>query len=351
MATNRDSSGFLRSVLDWHFSEATGTPFWLRKRESLGFDPRTDVANFSDLSRFPDCSDELRTTAIEDLIPHGLANKLTARVFESGGTTGAPKFVVAYDQWIQKLVDWRVGSYIDRTNRPSGNTLAAVPSGPHIVGAINRERAARLGGLCFTIDVDPRWAKTAASHSTTASEAYRSHLVRQIESIVMTQDIRFLVTTPPILTSVLSQERLVERLRNTLAHVTLGGTALNIDTIRYVAAQLLPDCEFSASYGSTSALGESHSALLDSATRSVAYKSFAPYITYEVVDDQGEPTPVGNRGNVRVSHLSPFAFYPNIHERDTAVLLGTNDYGVGATVADIAPIESVEGVTVVEGVY
>lgn len=352
MVETKDSENFLRTVLHWHFSEDTGSPFWLRKKTDLGFDPLRDITSYSDLKHFPDCSEELRTTRAEDLIPRGLVGQLAPRVFESGGTTGAPKFMIAYNKWIRQLVDWRVSSYIAHPERPSGNTLAAVPTGPHIVGAINRERAERLGGLCFTIDIDPRWAKLVNNRDGGATAgAYRQHLVSQAEAIVMTQSIRFLVTTPPILNALLSQPHIADQLQSSLTHVTLGGTELGIDTVRYIKAELLPNSELSASYGSTSALGESHSPLLESSTRTVAYKSYAPYITYEVLGDDGEKVPPGERGFVRVSHLSFYAFYPWIRERDTAVNLGLTEYGVGSTVADIAPVGTIDDVDIVEGVY
>lgn len=339
-------------LMKWHFSESSGSTFWLRKRKELDFDPIKDVQDFRDLAHFPDVSSELRRTKVEDLVPRGLQGELPPRVFESGGTTGDPKFVVAFDSWIEELVRWRVSSYIDRLDRPVGNTLAAVPTGPHIVGAINNERARRLGGMCFNIDLDPRWAKiVSAKANSLSSSEYRAHLASQVEAIVLSQDIRFLVTTPPILEVILSRPRLVDRLRSTLAHITVGGTELSIDTIRYAKLEILPATEFSASYGSTSALGESHSNLLSADSASVTYKSFAPYITYDVVDASGVTVAPGVRGRVVVSHTSLYAFYPNVYERDTAVLRGTLDSGFGALIGDIKPISVVEGASVIEGVY
>jgi hypothetical protein len=37
----------------WHFSEATGCPFWLQERKELSFDPLKEVRGFDDLRKFP----------------------------------------------------------------------------------------------------------------------------------------------------------------------------------------------------------------------------------------------------------------------------------------------------------
>lgn len=352
IVNSRNINDFIQFMMKWHFSDSTGTPFWLKKRKELNFDPLRDVTSFEDLAMFPDCSSDLRTVDVHELIPRGLPLDLIPRVYESGGTTGQPKFVVAFEEWIRQLVDWRVSSYINKYNRPSGNTLAAVPTGPHIVGAINRERAERLGGMCFTVDIDPRWVKLAAvQQNNTVRSLYSEHLIHQMSSIILNQDITFLVTTPPILDMLLSQENIVERLRQTLSHITLGGTAINIDTIRYAKSEILPECNFSASYGSTSGLGESHSGILDSTTESITYNSFAPYITYRVVDNQGKSVSDGERGQIALSHLSLYAFYPNIYERDSAILSGVTDYGAGAIITDVLPTQNVNGISIIEGVY
>ena len=206
--------------------------------------------------------------------------------------------------------------------------------------------------MCFTVDIDPRWVKLAAvQQNNTVRSLYSEHLIHQMSSIILNQDITFLVTTPPILDMLLSQENIVERLRQTLSHITLGGTAINIDTIRYAKSEILPECNFSASYGSTSGLGESHSGILDSTTESITYNSFAPYITYRVVDNQGKSVSDGERGQIVLSHLSLYAFYPNIYERDSAILSGVTDYGAGAIITDVLPTQNVNGISIIEGVY
>ncbi|WP_431224106.1 hypothetical protein ACQ86O_03205 [Serratia sp. L9] len=161
-----DFTSHLTGMMKWHFSPQTGAPFWLDMRQSLDFDPLHEVNTFADLARFPDVADRLRDVPIEALIPRGLHGSALAGVFESGGTTGKPKRIVVFEQWLDELVSWRLSGQRPGADEQPGNTLALVPTGPHIVGAINARRARAKGGLCFTVDLDPRWVKSAFSAMT-----------------------------------------------------------------------------------------------------------------------------------------------------------------------------------------
>ncbi len=78
-------------VVQWHFHESTGCPFWLEKKSELNFDPLTEVKCFDDLKKFPLFEDEwLRGGPVRRWVPKGLADK-PVYVFETGGTTGVPK--------------------------------------------------------------------------------------------------------------------------------------------------------------------------------------------------------------------------------------------------------------------
>ena len=84
-----DPEAYLRSAIAWHFGADTGSPFWLRAAQDLGFDPLSEVQTFADLRRFPNLVDELRRVPVDDLIPRGYGSPPPIpRIFESGGTTG-----------------------------------------------------------------------------------------------------------------------------------------------------------------------------------------------------------------------------------------------------------------------
>ncbi|WP_119343963.1 phenazine antibiotic biosynthesis protein [Facilibium subflavum] len=349
---NNDPNCFVQSIIKWHFSEETGSDFWLSMRKELNFNPINEIKSFNDLRKFPDISKCLRTVPIQKLLPRGLKDNHNVSVYESGGTTGMPKYVAVYDEWLKTLIDWRISSYKNRPGRPSGNTLAAVPSGPHIIGTINKIRAQKLGGLCFTIDIDPRWVKRSISEGDMACvRRYHSHLADQIQNTLFNHDIRFLVTTPPVLRELVKRKELVAQMNRSLAHITLGGTEICIDEVKFIASEILTECEFSASYGSTSKLGMSRSLLIKTDSVRVEYDSFTPFITYDVVSrDTLDTVEYEQRGVIVVSHLSRYAFYPRIIERDTAIRLA--GYGqVGDRLADIVPEATFGGRKVIEGVY
>ena len=73
-----------------HSNPGTDSAYWLRRAETLPFDPRADVKGVEDLALFPNIVDEQRGVRVEDLIPRGYGpHPGSAGVYESGGTTGA----------------------------------------------------------------------------------------------------------------------------------------------------------------------------------------------------------------------------------------------------------------------
>ncbi|GAA3027686.1 hypothetical protein GCM10020000_00120 [Streptomyces olivoverticillatus] len=100
-----DPEAFLHAAMRWHFSPETGSPFWLNQAPRLGFDPLTDIRTFTDLARFPNVANQLRDIPARDLIPPRLRTlpRITG-IYDSGGTTGAPKRVVMLDEWLQMLL-------------------------------------------------------------------------------------------------------------------------------------------------------------------------------------------------------------------------------------------------------
>ena len=81
----------LQEVLKWHFSEDTGTPFWLDWKKNAGWDPIEEIKTFDDISKFDHFQDEwLRDEKNERFVPKGM-NGRPFNIFETGGTTGLPK--------------------------------------------------------------------------------------------------------------------------------------------------------------------------------------------------------------------------------------------------------------------
>lgn len=346
----------LTDIMTWHFSPDTGSPFWLNRRSQLDFDPINDIRSLADLSLFPDISAELRQAPVQDLQPKGLADSIVAGVFESGGTTGPAKRIVAYEEWLAQLVAWRLQGFDKVSNDPFDqpkNTLAIIPSGPHIVGAITSRRAKALGGHCFTVDLDPRWVKKCIqAGDTDGVKVYANHLLDQAEPIIATQKLTYLIATPPLLEAIARRRPLVEKLNQTLAMITWGGTHMDVDTLDYLKTAVFPDVTITASYGSTMILSETQARINQDHQGAPIFDSYAPYVLLEVVDtDTKQPVEYYQRGRVVMHHVSRFALFPNILERDTATRIPPLEKYPGVAVSDVKPVAAIEGQAVIEGVY
>ena len=134
-----DPEAYLHAAMSWHFGEDTGSPFWLRIARRLDFNPVTDVRTFTDLRLFPNLVNELRDVPVEDLIPRGYGSPPPLpQIFESGGTTGAPKRTAQLPDWIAQVVQWQTEDFASGGFVPGEGFLCLMPSGPHGVGYFSR---------------------------------------------------------------------------------------------------------------------------------------------------------------------------------------------------------------------
>ncbi|QES42990.1 phenazine antibiotic biosynthesis protein [Streptomyces venezuelae] len=349
-----DPDEYIKAAMEWHFGPDTGSPYWLERAKSLDFDPRTDVNSVADLVRFPNVAPELRTVRAEDLIPRGYGENPDVRgVFESGGTTGAPKRVVLHGDWRRRLLHW-TGEQLDAHGFPRGaNWLGIVPSGPHIVGEFFRGSATTHGRHGFTIDLDPRWVKRLISGGRGGeADDYAEHVVDQAADVLRSQDIGILTVTPPILDRIARRDELVELINDKVRAIRWGGTQLDPDSRQVYRTEIFPDTVFSGNYGSTMILGFAGERPGLGDDDPCVFDTLSPYVTFSVVDPETmRPVAYGERGRVVASHVSKSFLLPNNLERDLATRVEPVDGGPGDSVADIAPVGRFENEDVVEGVY
>jgi len=349
-----DPDEFLRAALRWHFSPETGSPFWLDRAPTLGFDPLTDITGFADLARFPNVANDLRFTRAEDIIPRGYGPRPDViGVYESGGTTGAPKRVVLLRDWLDQLLGWS-SAQLDGHGVPQDvNWLCVVPSGPHMVGEIIGRQAAFRGGMAFSVDLDPRWVKKLISEGRGADAgAYGEHLVEQLAYLLETQDIGVLMITPPVLDRVARRDDLVKLVNEKVRAINWVGTQMDPDTRHLLRTEVFPNTVLYSGYGSTMILGNASERLGLSDDDPCIYDPYSPYMSFGVVDpDTGVPVPYGERGQVVMHHVSKSLFLPNNLERDYATRIEPLTGQVGDSVADVAPVQTFDNETVIEGVY
>ena len=158
-------------IVQWHFHPSTGCPFWLEMASRLKFDPLKEVKNFDDLKKFPPFEDEwLRGGPVRRWVPKAFADK-PIYVFETGGTTGMPKSRVAIEDF---RIDYSLFSETlpDEYFPKGSNWLMLGPSGPRRLRLAVEHLAQHRGGICFCIDLDPRWVDQA--HQARLDGASRS---------------------------------------------------------------------------------------------------------------------------------------------------------------------------------
>jgi phenylacetate-coenzyme A ligase PaaK-like adenylate-forming protein len=349
-----DPDEFIRSAMEWHFSPETGSRFWLERAKSLEFDPRTEVKSFEDLRLFPNVTNELRDVGAQDLIPQGYGpHPEIVGVFESGGTTGAPKRIVLLREWWDRMLA-RLVVQLDRRGVPRNrNWLVLIPSGPHMAGEMMRRQAAALGGVSFMIDMDPRWVKKLiAAGKADEADAYAEHLIDQAAFVLQTQDIGVLMSTPPLLERLARRDDLVELVRQKVQAIEWGGAHMDADTRQLYRTEVFPGVMLDGGYGSTMVLGGAPERLSLSDEDPCIFDPFSPYITFSVVEPgTGRRVPYGERGQVVMNHVSKSFLLPNNLERDMATRIRPLEGQVGDSVADVTPVQLFDGETVIEGVY
>ena len=208
---------WVRELMQWHFSPETGCPFWLQWAEQAGWDPRQEISSYQDLDKFGEFQDEwLRGGPVPRWVPRAYADK-PIYVFETGGSTGVPKsrinindFRIDYEMYSQTLPD-------DKFPRGS-DWLMVGPSGPRRLRLAIEHLAQYRGGICFMVDLDPRWViKLIKMGEMEMMELYKRHVIDQALTLLKAHDsIKCLFTTPKLL------EALCERISLKKAGITLS---------------------------------------------------------------------------------------------------------------------------------
>lgn len=346
-----DPDELVQAAMHWHFSPATGSPFWLNRLDQLGFDPRADVRTMADLRLFPQVVDDLRDTPVEDLLPMGYDGTAeVVAVCESGGTTGRPKRVVYLADWLEREMASAMRA-MDERGYPRGvNWLSMGPSGPHDYFELTGQHARRRSGMRFAIDFDPRWVRLCLRQGRTEEvDGYLAHVLSQVEDILESQHVGALQTPPPLLERLARDDRLVKLVRDQVQVITWCGTSMDPDTRDLFRNEIFPGIPLWGLYGSTIALG---AAFERAGTDECVFDPPSAFVTFEVVDPTTrEPVAVGETGQVVMHHISKSALLPNNLERDMARRVAAPLGQAGHSVTDVRPVEAFSGVPVIEGAY
>ena len=309
---------WVREVVAWHFDPATGTPFWLAYAARAGWDPRREIRGYADLDRFGSFDDEwLRGGPVRRWVPRAYADR-PIYVFETGGSTGVPKSRINIEDF---RIDYEAFSdTLPEAAFPRGaDWLSVGPTGPRRLRLSVEHLAQHRGGICFMVDLDPRWViKLLKAGRPKEAEVYKQHVIDQALTLLRAHDtIRCLFTTPKLL------EALCEKISLKKAGITgvfCGGTEMTPQFHRFAVEELLEGAAFAPTYGNTLmglAVNRPGPPREDYA---IVYYPPAPRAMIEVVDPDRPERIVDYdaTGRVRLTTLTKEFFMPRFLERDEA---------------------------------
>ncbi len=309
-------------MVQWHFHPSTGSSFWLEKAKTLSFDPLKEVKCFEDLKKFPLFEDDwLRGGPVRRWIPQPLQEK-PMYVFETGGTTGIPKSrAVVEDHWI----DYELFSETlpDKYFPKGSNWLMLGPSGPRRLRLAVEHLCQFRGGICFCIDLDPRWViKLIKKGWMEHLEAYKQHCIDQAVTILTAgHDIKCMFATPKLLEGLALE---LEKRGTSIPEVGVtgifsGGTEFTPQWTRFCMEEFLDDRVYmTPTYGNT-LMGLACSKPVTAADGyKISYYAPQPRAVVEVVnpDDANEVVGYGETGRVKLYTMTKELFIPGFLERD-----------------------------------
>jgi phenylacetate-coenzyme A ligase PaaK-like adenylate-forming protein len=345
----------VREIVQWHFNPVTGCPFWLERAKQFTFDPLKEVNGFDDLQKFGFFEDDwLRGGPVRRFVPQAFADK-PIYVFETGGTTGVPKtriniedFRIDYELFSETLPDDKF---------PKGtNWLMLGPSGPRRLRLSVEHLAQYRGGICFCVDLDPRWViKLIQKGWGEHLEAYKNHVLDQAITILGAgHDIRCMFATPKLLEALaLKLESRGTTIRQAgITGIFSGGTEFTPQWNRFAHEELLDGAYMTPTYGNT-LMGLAASAPSGPHNNyTIAYYAPQPRAVVEVVDfdDPLKVVGYGETGRVKLTTLTKEFFMPGFLERDEGEREPGTDRFAWDGVSGVRPFRGFAATTTV-GVY
>jgi hypothetical protein len=349
-----DVDELVRAAMEWHFSPLTGSPYWVERAKTLGFDPRKDVQSQADLRLFADVAVDWSGIPADQLVPRGNVGRgVRHGVYESGGATGAPKRIVDATSR-RRNVEWQ-SRMLDEQGFPAqgGGWLHIGPTGPHIMAKNITSLGEIRGHLSYFVDLDPRWVRRCLAEGRKDEfRRYIDHILDQVKDVLASQDIRLMSSTPRILETIAGRDDVYRLVTEKIQGMIWGGTSMDAETLRLFEEEVFPGARLAGAYGNTMMGVAPQRTRRPGDPAPCIFRPFYPYTLVDLVDPD-EPTrrvADGEQGRVVVTALTRDHFTPPTLERDLAVRRPSVDGFPGIELSDVRPYESAS-TTVVEGVY
>ena len=308
-------------IVQWHFHPSTGCPFWLDYASKLKFDPLKEIKNYDDLKKFEPFQDDwLRGGPVRRWVPKAYEGKPTY-VFETGGTTGVPKSRIVIDDF---RIDYELFSRTlpDEYFPPGSNWLMLGPSGPRRLRLAVEHLCQFRGGICFCVDLDPRWVvKLIKKGWMEHLEAYKEHVIDQAITILGAgHDVKCMFTTPKLLESLATalEKRGTTIGQSGITGIFSGGTEFTPQWTRFATEEFLEGVYMTPTYGNTLMGLACSKPVTPEDGYKITYYAPQPRAVIEVVDfkDANQVVGYGETGRVKLTTLTKEFFVPGFLERD-----------------------------------
>lgn len=376
-----DEEAYVQAVMDIHFDETYGTPFWRDRMQNLGFDPREEIDSLQDLSQLGEADEEaLVESSVEDFMPRLFADQERGTwesyqdvgvdmsgydMSKSSGSTGKKKVMPWRKGLSEEVADWYDLNFEIRDISDEGNWLIAGPPGlyekqitkaaenrgeiPFFSGIETRKlkpQTKELGQMMGETGQFVREALTNPGKVKSAVEGLirMKYTMQVVEEDMESEEIGVMASAPQLV------DRAYEMLESDatasdpedMQALLLSGMGVDEDTINrmeqnYQNAEVIP-------MYATSFTGANFD---NPRSEDLEYHSISPFITFDVVEQdktdfsQRDQVDYGERGQVVLNHLSEGFLWPNQTERETAERRKpTEVFGSsGDGIADIEPLE------------
>lgn len=342
----------VREIVAWHFDPATGCPFWLDyAKDRLGWDPRDRIGSFEDLRLLPPFEDEwLRGGPVRRWVPRGLADK-PVYVFETGGTTGVPKSRINVEDFRTDYAEFSK-TLPDEFFPPGADWLHLGPSGPRRLRLAVEYLAQVRGGICFSVDLDPRWVvKLLKRGHYEEAERYKQHCLDQALTILKAHPgVQCIFATPKLLEGLCERTSLK---KFGITGVFCGGTEMTPEFHRFAREELLEGAYFAATYGNTLMGLACHKPFDPADNYAIIYYPPQPRAALEVCNPENLNETVGylETGRAVLTTLTKEFFMPRFPERDSCEREPPSEMYPWDGVRNVRPYQDAKSGSVTVGVY
>jgi acyl-coenzyme A synthetase/AMP-(fatty) acid ligase len=198
------------------------------------------------------------------------------------------------------------------------------PSGPRRLRLAVEHLAQYRGGICFCIDLDPRWVvKLINKRWMEHLEAYKQHCIDQALTVLKAgHDVKCMFTTPKLLESLAAAlEKQGKSIKDTgITGIFSGGTEFTPQFTRFAVEELLDNgaVYMTPTYGNTLMGLACSKPVGPEDGYKISYYAPQPRAAIQVVDfnDYNKVVDYGQTGRVLLTTLTKEFFMPRFPERD-----------------------------------